>query len=128
MYIHFTSQQDAEAIVASMTLWPCSWLKSVLVDEQGKCILDEDGCMQADPNRSPAYAVSVEHNVYYPPVQRTKLGRPTNRDYAVLFTTSVPPSNTFEEETIWEVPHAGLPLTGAMVITAEEAVSLLRHA
>jgi len=128
MYIHFTSKEDAEAIVASMTLWPCSWLMSILVDARGKCVLDEDGCMQADPNRSPAYAVSIANNLYCPLVQRTRLGRPANRDYAVLFTTSVPPSNAFEEETIWEIPHAGLPLTEAMVITAEEAVSLLRHA
>lgn len=100
MYAHFTSRQDAEAIVASGVLFPCSYISGV-------------------------YAVEVGVSIAAPEVQLSALGRTSVRDFAVVFTTNVTPdASPFGEEVVFNTDMP-LPLTDAMVVPAAEVLATL---
>jgi len=96
MYIHFTDKISAEAIVDSSTL-----LRSSFVDG--------------------VFAVAAGGSSV-PGVQKTKLGRALNRDFAVVFN-AVAPCIAFPEEVIWKKNE--LSIKNAFVVPAQEAVDLL---
>lgn len=109
MYIHFTSKEHADIIVGMMLLLPCSYLGSMT------------------EGYAPVYAVSVDNGEYVPGTQQPGFGRTAERDYAVIFTTDDEPVWEEIEETVWDVPeNDGLVLTDAAVVTAEDAISLLK--
>lgn len=96
-YLHFTSEADAKAIVASGELWECSFVSGV-------------------------YAVAVGGELV-PGVQATKLGRAKDRTFAVVFTTEEAPACVFPEEVIWRTKS--LKIQG-FVVPAAEAQALLK--
>jgi hypothetical protein len=97
LFIHFTSAEDAEKIVASSKLLASSIVGGV-------------------------YAI-MEGGSFVPGVQKTALGRAKNRDFAVIFTTAAVPYFVFPEEAIWKADY--VTLSGAVIVPAAEALSLL---
>lgn len=96
LYVHFTSNHDAQLIVESGELRSGNW--------------------------GSAYAV-IEGGAFVPGVQFTREGKADSRDYAVVFTAAEPPDLVFPEECVWKSGRAAI--TNATVVTASEAVELL---
>lgn len=100
MYAHFTSKQDAEAIVASGVLFPCSYIRGV-------------------------YAVEVGVSIAVPGVQQSTLGRTSVRDWAVVFTADATPEvSPFGEEVVFDTDMP-LPLNDAFIVPAAEVMATL---
>lgn len=97
MFIHFTDEQSAKSICDSLMLRRSTFAGGV-------------------------YAVS-EFGVHVPGVQQTKLGAAKSRDFAVIFETNEEPNVWFPEEVVWDANS--ITLTSAIVVSADEAISLL---
>ena len=97
LYVHFTSENHARKIVEERTLLCCSYFDTVFAAPVG--------------------------GKYIPGVQQTKTGRPSDRNFAVFFHCTIAPDGLCIEEATWRLPL--LELESCMMITAEEAVTLL---
>lgn len=96
-YIHFTDEQDAKKI-------------------------KEEGVLLASSIIDAVFAVA-EGGPSVPEVQKTRLGRPKNRNVAVVFETVDLPDTAYPEEVLWHMPR--LKIHNVQVMSAEEASSLL---
>jgi hypothetical protein len=106
MFIHFTSETDADAIVRSGVLWADKYHGQVYACEVGKTAFCEE--------------VAISKN-------RGRLTSGHDRTHAVVFGARLPDERSrFEEEVIWELPE--LPLDDAFVVPAAEAIELLQTA
>lgn len=81
MFLHFTDAAGAEGIIGSGRLEAAG-----------------------SPFPSAVFAVAVG-GAWVPGVQRSKLGRAQNRDYALLFSTPLLPDLVHSEEAVWHLPH-----------------------
>jgi hypothetical protein len=77
-YIHFTSKKHALEIKESGVLWASSFVEGVFAVAKG--------------------------GSNSPKVQQTKLGRTSERDFAIYFTTDELPDYCYPEECIWKQP------------------------
>ena len=97
LYIHFTSQADAEAIITTRRLYASSIVSGVYACEEGGKRVDG--------------------------VQRTKIGRTVDRNRAVIFRTGIRPDIRYVEEVIWHAP--AIELTEPRLVDASTAARLL---
>jgi predicted GNAT family acetyltransferase len=96
-YIHFTDLESAKVIKETGVLFSSSIVEGV-------------------------YAIAVGGH-YVPGVQLTKLGRPKNREVAVIFTTKELPKIAYVEEVIWDSEVINIDVLD--IIPANEAIKLL---
>lgn len=96
-YIHFTDDQGADEIIATGTLMASSIVDGV-------------------------FAVAVGGSAS-PEVQHTKLGRPENRNTAVVFSAKELPDVAFPKKIIWHLPR--IQIYDAVKMPTEEAMKLL---
>lgn len=98
-YVHFTDRRGARSIVKTGTIEA----SSIFVE--------------------PTVFAVVAGGAYVPGVQRTRLGRAQDRDWAVVFETDVRPDAAYPEEVMWRTEE--LPVRDPRVVPADEALILL---
>ena len=127
MYAHFTSRQDAEAIVASGVLWACSYLSGHRTKAGVEPIHERSCDCSQCWSAGCVYAVEIGVSHSVPSVQRTKLGRTPIRDWAVVFTaTATPEPSPFGEDVIFYTPdNSALRLTDVFIVPADEVTAAL---
>ena len=97
-FVHFTDLKSAVEIIKSRQLRASSFVGGI-------------------------YAIAVGGE-YTPGVQRTALGRARNRNWAVVFSTTVPPDRVYAEEVVWHGRKA-IPLNKAKLVPARKVIELL---
>lgn len=98
-YVHFTDAEGARLIKESKKLLASSLINGV-------------------------YAVNLETGYYVPGVQETTLGRPTNRQTAVIFETDAVPAYEYEEESVWHADY--IDIKNVIITSSKEAASMLK--
>lgn len=98
-YVHFTSLDDAKAIVESGELWKASYGPAGSV-----------------------FAV-IQGGAFVPGVQFSSLGRAKVRSAAVVFETDYLPDIAHPEEVMWHMDS--LPIKNAKIVSPKEGAALL---
>jgi hypothetical protein len=91
-------------------------------DEAGARDIADTGFLLKSSILNGVFAVA-EGGSYVPGVQKTILGRPRNRNVAVVFEARDLPDVAFPEEVIWHMEK--LPVHNVVVASVEEARALL---
>lgn len=121
VYLHYTSRDHAQRIVATKELWPTSFHigHNSLI---GRTVDDTNPGADHNFTVGLVYGCHIGNTYNCPQVQQTKLGRTNQRPVAVIFDTW-PPDTIRESEVVWhtDTPETPLPIEPIAVIDTQTA-------